>query len=177
MKLNWLLGVVLSERCRPDVSHRYKNSTCWKHCHSDDDDCNSDSRDHAPSVCLDDLFQLCNLDSCFRGEGPHLLGSQALRPSVSAPLWAPCALNREAGMTQAQQMIIISDLFRTRVNTACALEPTADLAQTGKNWWRPIVNRSWKVESKHHQIKCQLWLQDEQIWFQRSKVTAVVWKW
>lgn len=38
----------------------------------DDDNCNS--RDHAPSVCLDDLFQLCTLDSCFRWGGAAPIG-------------------------------------------------------------------------------------------------------
>lgn len=124
----------------------------------DDDDCNSESRDHAPSVCLDDLFQLCNLDSCFRWGWAAPIG--VMTPfEFSGPFVGPMCFKQKGcdDSSAADRHPSPLDSFSTRVNTACVLDPTADLSQTppdamNPNWKKLvqiIKGHSWKEPNKN----------------------------
>lgn len=172
--------VTVSDRCCPDVSAVIKTPPVGNILiQMDDPHCNSDSGGSAPSVCLDDLFQLCNLDSCFRGQG--LLTIRVMMAyELSGPRMALCALNREAPMTQVQHHHHPGPLdpVSTCVNTACV---------SANSWLQtPPERRSSNWEKLHcglflegrtktkWKVKVQVRLKIDKIWFLRSKVEASI---
>lgn len=167
----------------------YKTSTRWKHSHWDGD-CNLDSGGSAPSVCLDDLFQLCNLDSCFRGEGlltiRVMTAYELSGPSRGLPRGPVCSKQRGCDDSSAasssssrpfgsSQHMCKHSLCEHQQLTSHRRHPNA-AAQSGKN---STVDYSCKVEQKQYEkwmSRSDFRMRRFDSWGQRSKHPWVIWQ-
>lgn len=155
----------------------------------DDPDCNSDSGGSSPSVCLDDFFQLCNLDSCFRGESLltiRVMTAYELSGHSHGPPHGPvCSKQRGCDDSSAasssswpsgsSQYMCKHSLCERQQLTSHRRHLNA-AAQTGKN---STVDYSWKVEQKQYEkwkSRSDSRTRRFDSWGQRSKHPLVIWQ-
>lgn len=156
-----LTCVIVSDQCCPDVSAVIKTPPVGNILiQMDDPDCNSDSGGSSPSVCLDDLFQLRNLDSCFRGEGLltiRVMTVYELSGPSRRPLRGPvCSKQRGCDDSSAaslsswpsgsSQYMCKHSLRERQQLTSHRRHPNA-----AAHWKNSTVDYSWKVEQKQYE--------------------------